>query len=736
MAGLTDITKNGTLYEFMPRSTAGQFSTSTAYAVGDYCYFDGTLYRCTTAHAAGAFVASHFTAVTIDGELKAKESEIENVKSDLSDVGEETGLIHLFTDWANGGWNSSHVWTDSQNRVSFASTVVLTKGSTIKAYVGSDEKVAILKWMSPEYGNYRPALYTGSYETGSEVIWTMDYDCEVSVIVSKSDGTTNFTPEEMLTKVHILTNGVVGQVNNIETSLNSEYVSLPCGWIAGAWQRNNPKPSYDSRTDRGTFAHLLQLKSGTKVSIKAYAGQKYALASWSANWVNVLFTAWYTTDQLIEIAEDTYFTVIVANSNDTSTVDPTTIGIDVSIMYPSVDSALDGIEEAKPMLSVLGEIYTDTPYYDGYSNSNASNSAPATMPYVIDGGGNSHWITSLKMNVATAGTLAIGTVNKADVATDGSYDSSKLTIKTSITVPQPGTYKHIFEEPIFVKDNEYLFIGQPTNTVVFKYGAYGTDKGFWYVSNSTYKYSSNSLGVTVESIEPTKQSIYKDKKISILGDSISTFDGYIPSGNATYYPRDTVTAVTDTWWKKLIDALGLVLDVNNSWSGSMVTTTAGEESAGCMSRCEALGSPDVIIVYMGINDFNTEVALGTYDGTTALPAVTTTFREAYAIMLNKILTKYQTAEVWVCTLPQCERNGETGFPEVNQNGVPITAFNKAIYELADAFGVKVLDHNKSGLTYQNMPTYNPDNLHPNKYGHSLIANNDIRQMDNYVRIRY
>lgn len=89
MAGLTDITKNGTLYEFMPRSTAGQFSTSTAYAVGDYCYFDGTLYRCTTAHAAGAFVASHFTAVTIDGELKAKESEIENVKSDLSDTSDE-----------------------------------------------------------------------------------------------------------------------------------------------------------------------------------------------------------------------------------------------------------------------------------------------------------------------------------------------------------------------------------------------------------------------------------------------------------------------------------------------------------------------------------------------------------------------------------------------------------------------------------------------------------------------
>ena len=139
---------------------------------------------------------------------------------------------------------------------------------------------------------------------------------------------------------------------------------------------------------------------------------------------------------------------------------------------------------------------------------------------------------------------------------------------------------------------------------------------------------------------------------------------------------------------------------------------------------------------MVINDFINEVDLGTYDGTTAIPSTTTTFREAYAFMLNKILTKYQRSEVWVCTLPQCERNAETGFPEINGNGVALGEFNKAIRELADAFGVKVLEHNKCGLTYQNMPVFNPDNLHPNKFGHSLVANNDIRQMDNAVSTRY
>ena len=31
---------------------------------------------------------------------------------------------------------------------------------------------------------------------------------------------------------------------------------------------------------------------------------------------------------------------------------------------------------------------------------------------------------------------------------------------------------------------------------------------------------------------------FKDKWVSILGDSISTYEGYIPEGNSSYYPND------------------------------------------------------------------------------------------------------------------------------------------------------------------------------------------------------
>jgi hypothetical protein len=52
--------------------TAAEFSASVAYKVKDYCTYQGKLYRCTTAHAAGAWNAAHFTATDVDAEFDRK----------------------------------------------------------------------------------------------------------------------------------------------------------------------------------------------------------------------------------------------------------------------------------------------------------------------------------------------------------------------------------------------------------------------------------------------------------------------------------------------------------------------------------------------------------------------------------------------------------------------------------------------------------------------------------------
>ena len=255
------------------------------------------------------------------------------------------------------------------------------------------------------------------------------------------------------------------------------------------------------------------------------------------------------------------------------------------------------------------------------------------------------------------------------------------------------------------------------------------------VGVNTIEIDSNTLSIeyyaTIE-----RKSIYKNKTLSILGDSLSTFNGYLPEGNPYYYPLIDVQSVNDTWWMKLINALGMELNTNNSWSGAKVSGTA--TSAGSGNRATELGtSPDVIIIWMGANDFLNSVAIGDYDGKSAIPTSTNTFSDAYAVMLNKVLTAYPSAEVWVCTLHQFEYMNDDGFPETNNSGLTLKDYNDVILTLADAFGVKVLENHKCGMTYQNRSKwYSGKNPHPNKAGHSMIANNAIRQMDNYIRTRY
>lgn len=279
----------------------------------------------------------------------------------------------------------------------------------------------------------------------------------------------------------------------------------------------------------------------------------------------------------------------------------------------------------------------------------------------------------------------------------------------------------------------YVFAVNPaTGAIVYTVNCETTEEpegvAFNY-ENGEYVMYVGFAGMMLRRYTFKKLNPYQGKTLSILGDSISTYAGFIPSGNANFYTGSNcgVTSVDQTWWKRLMSYSGMTLNLNNSWSASRVSTSNGTASAGCMTRSQNLGTnPDVIIVYMGINDFNHEVALGTWDGTGSVPTSTTTFKEAYAVMLNKIRTAYPDAELCCATLVVCEKNGSIGYPEINDSGVYLTEYNDAIRLVARAFNAKILDFENCGITYANMPTYMGDYdegtaLHPNAEGHLLIA---------------
>lgn len=98
---------------------------------------------------------------------------------------------------------------------------------------------------------------------------------------------------------------------------------------------------------------------------------------------------------------------------------------------------------------------------------------------------------------------------------------------------------------------------------------------------------------------------YQGKIISILGDSISTYAGYIPGDDginlehrAKYPHRNLVKNVNKTWWMQLINQLDAKLGVNDSWAGSTVSNTMlgndgdwGEDAAmASLTRIQNLGS--------------------------------------------------------------------------------------------------------------------------------------------------
>ena len=71
----------------------------------------------------------------------------------------------------------------------------------------------------------------------------------------------------------------------------------------------------------------------------------------------------------------------------------------------------------------------------------------------------------------------------------------------------------------------------------------------------------------------------------IIGDSYSTFKGYIPEGYEVYYSEEEnsetdVRKVEETWWFQVFKEKNFNLMLNNSWSGSTIGYT-GYDNKDC-----------------------------------------------------------------------------------------------------------------------------------------------------------
>lgn len=247
------------------------------------------------------------------------------------------------------------------------------------------------------------------------------------------------------------------------------------------------------------------------------------------------------------------------------------------------------------------------------------------------------------------------------------------------------------------------------------------------------------------------------QRISILGDSISTFEGCNPDGFRVYYEGERrketgVVLPTDTWWAQVIDALGGMPWRVAAYSGSLVEG-AGFPAGNSAERVAALArdgeAPDMVITFIGINDYGWGGAAAQAAGRgNAVPEcldlaavepcepgmadadAAERFGAAYEAMLTRIRAAYPQAKVWCCTLcPGRVVGSEHSTFAYNLRGVPFDRYNDAIRAAAEHTGCRVADVAALGYDYEAI-----DGAHPTALGMRQFAAMVLQAMGQGERV--
>ena len=146
------------------------------------------------------------------------------------------------------------------------------------------------------------------------------------------------------------------------------------------------------------------------------------------------------------------------------------------------------------------------------------------------------------------------------------------------------------------------------------------------------------------------------QSVSILGDSYSTFEGYVtPSTNEMWYyeengNKNDVNDVTQTWWWQVIKECGYKFCINNSWSGSTIGYQGYDgndySQRSFITRMDNLGCPDIIFVFGATNDSWAGEPVGEYQYDNWHKGDFYTFRPAMAYMLHHMINRYPNVAIY------------------------------------------------------------------------------------------
>ena len=228
-------------------------------------------------------------------------------------------------------------------------------------------------------------------------------------------------------------------------------------------------------------------------------------------------------------------------------------------------------------------------------------------------------------------------------------------------------------------------------------------------------WSGDTFGVTENlTLEPNYvegSSDFAGKTVSILGDSISTYKGYVPDGYSCFYPYPTadLADVNQTWWMQVINKLGMKLLKNNSYSGTCVSSGTGSYSTVEDNRLKELlfgtEAPDIIIIFMGSNDCGSAYVKDE------------TFKSSYKVMLDKIKVLCPNSEIFIMTLPPSML-----YKEANR-----VNYNKVIRDYANEYELPIVEMDNT-YNGEDCTNFLVDSAHQNFAGMTKLAEAVIKGM--------